>query len=172
MTPARKSPAAAVVEDWTSLAKELIDKWSDYGAHVSTNLDQGAYSKADTASADLAGGVSLTIETAFKLAWETLDSFTILTSGLDRRPVVDSEEFTVDLGEAKLTLKGNLSSGFGNPIPVDRVNVIPLSSDQDQTKFKLRVDATDCPAGTYAGDVRASKPSKQPKTVKVWITVP
>jgi len=171
-----RSPAAEVVEDWTALARELIKKWSDYGAYVSTRLDQGWYDSADKATTDLAGGVSLSIETAAKLAWEWLDSFTILSEGV-RREIVDSQEFTVAVPNAHLALAGDLTSGFSQSITADAVHFFALPFP-DKTRFKLRVDATGCSAGTYSGTVLASPPGNQagvpvqPVQVQVWITVP
>ena len=175
MTAPRRSPAAEVVEDYTDLARDLIKKWSDWGAHVANNLDEGAYQNAGTASADLAGGVSLTIETGFKLAWEAVDAYTILARG-ESRHVVESDEFTVAAGPATLDVSGDLQSGFGYTLPAHAVHIIVLSSGNGETEFKLRVDATDCRAGTYWGTVTVSttQPGAGPlsQDVTIWVTIP
>ena len=170
MTGYTRSAAGEVVEDWTKLAKELIGRWSDYGSHVAANLDAGVYNSADKAAEDFAAGVSLTVESGFKLAWEVLDSFTIMTGGLDRPHMIDSDIFTANVPHATLTVKGPLRSHFGHRIPAAEVQVVTLTYDPE-TQFRLRVAVTDCEAGTYTGTVRASGPGG-PSNVPVHITVP
>jgi hypothetical protein len=170
VTPPVRSPAAEVVEDWTALAKELIKKWSDYGSYVSTKLDQGAYNDADTATTDLAGGVSLTIESGVKLAWECLDSFTILSYGFGRQ-VIDSQVFIYPNPDVDLALQGNLTSGSGDSIPKAAVHILAFSIP-GKTTFKLRIDATGHRGGTYSGTVLVTPSGQAPDPVQVWITVP
>ena len=169
---ATETPIGEVIENYTELSKELIRKWRDYGTGVATKLDARAYD-ADSATADLATAVSLGIETSARLAWEAVDSVSILAGHLDRPYVVESEEeFSTSLPGAALVLKGNLVSGFRDRLSATLAQVIPAQLGENETKFKLRVDATGHPAGTYWGKVEASKPDGQTEEVSVQITVP
>jgi hypothetical protein len=166
-----QSAIGEVVENYTELAKYLIRTWRDYGTGVATKLDQRSYT-ADSAAADLAAAVWLGIQTSARLAWEAVDSVNILTGGLGRPYMLESEEFSTSLPGAALKLKGNLVSGFRRRLTSSIASVRPDKLQAGETKFRIRVDATGRPAGDYWGKVEASTDDDQKEEVSVRITVP
>jgi len=164
------TPIEEVVEQYTDLAKWMVERWSAHSSKLAAKVDDGTYD-ADTAVAGLAAAASLATETAARLAWEALEAVTILTSRLGPN-IVESHVFSTSLAGAKLKLKDDLVNGFGDPLPTDVVKVIPSELGPNETEFRLRADATDCPAGTYIGAVVASKPGNPDDEVTVHIPVP
>ena len=168
-TARTRSAAAYAVEDYTDVVKELVKKWTDFGASITSKLDARSYD-ADGVVKDAATGVSLVAETGMKLAWEVLDAATILTSRPGARVIRESHDFVAPAG-AKLRLKGHLKSGFGHQLGPGRVFIHPPHLPPGQTNFKLQVDVTGRPAGNYEGWVTATTDQGE-EDVKVRIIVP
>jgi hypothetical protein len=165
-----KAATAEVVEDYTALAKWLIARWSGYAGDVATKLEQGTYD-ADSAVGDVARAVSLTIESGARLGWEAVDAITLCTGIGDRPYLVDSEEFSSPIPGATLHVAGDFANGFGDPLPAALILIVPPELSGNETRFRLRCDATGRHAGTYWGRVKASKAGNEVE-VGVRITVP
>jgi hypothetical protein len=163
------SPLDEVFEGYAETAKDLMRKWSDYASGVATNLDRGY--GLDSASGDLGHVVSLAIETGARLSWEALDAVATLTGAPVGPRFVESEEFTSPLEGARLKLKGDLKDRPGDTLHAAVAKVVPARLAPDATKFKLRVDAAECPAGVYRGTVVARTQDDE-KDVPVQIKVP
>src|SRR6266498_6075528 len=160
-----------VVHGYTTLAEDLVERWSEHASTVATKLDAGTYD-ADSAVADLAACATLATESGLLLASEALDALAVATGRQYAPVIVDSDPFWSPLKGATLTLNGPLVDGFGVRLPVNVINVIPPKLDPEATEFSLRANATGYPGGTYVGKVVASKPGSEDQKVTVWITVP
>lgn len=164
------SPLAEVVQGYSELASFLLQRWTEHASKVAARLDDGSYD-ADSAAADLAKSMSLTVESGFLLASEALDAAAIL-SGDQRQPhLVDSVGFTSPLPGAALSLEGALVNTLDTDhLPAAVVTIRPLQLAAAAADFSLRADATGHRAGTYWGTVRATAPAAE-DLAPVWITV-
>jgi hypothetical protein len=115
--------------------------------------------------------VSLTIESGARLGWEAVDAITLCTGIGDRPYLVDSEEFSSPIPGATLHVAGDFANGFGDPLPAALILIVPPELSGNETRFRLRCDATGRHAGTYWGRVKASKAGNEVE-VGVRITVP
>jgi hypothetical protein len=164
------SPLAEVVQGYSELASFLLQRWTVHASKVAARLDDGSYD-ADSAAADLAKSISLTVESGFLLASEALDSAAILSGGQRKPHMVDSVGFTSPLPGAALTLEGPLVNGLDtDQLPAAVMTIRPAQLAAAAADFALRADATGHDAGTYWGTVRATAPAAQ-HLVTVWITV-
>lgn len=164
------SPLAEVVQGYSELASFLLNRWTEHASNVAARLDDGSYD-ADSAAADVAKSVSLTVESGFLLASEALDAAAILSGGQGRPHLVDSVAFSSPLPGAALTLEGPLVNTLDTDhLPAAVVTIRPPQLAAAAADFALRADATGHHGGTYWGTVRATVPGTQ-DLVTVWITV-
>jgi hypothetical protein len=164
------SPLAEVVQGYSELASFLLKRWTEHASKVAERLDDGSYD-ADSAAADLATSVSLTVESGFLLASEALDAAAILSGGQRQPHLVDSVAFSSPLPGAALTLEGPLVNSLGtDQLPAEAVMIKPSQLAAAAADFMLRADATGHRGGTYWGTVRATAPAAQ-DLVTVWIPV-
>lgn len=161
------SPLAEVVQGYSELASFLLKRWTEHASKVAERLEDGSYD-ADSAAADLAKSMSLTVESGFLLASEALDAAAILSGGQRQPHLVESVAFPSPLPGAALALEGPLVNTLNtDQLPAEVVTIRQAAGAAD---FTLCADTTGHHGGTYWGTVRATAPAAQ-DPVPVWITV-
>jgi hypothetical protein len=165
------TPFAEIAEGYAELGSFLAKRWGEHASKVAAKLDAGTYD-ADAAVADLAKCGALAAESGVLLVSEALEAAAVLAGRASGPHVVDSDAFETGLAGAALEPEGPFMNGHGSGLlPVAAVIVIPSKLDDGKKEFKLRVDATRKPAGTYRGTVRATKDGNA-EQVLAWIVVP
>jgi hypothetical protein len=170
----RAAPAQSaygeIVEGYGNVAKDLIVKWQEYASHVASRLDAPRGYDADSATSDVAAGISLATQTGARMMWGAVETASICF-GLELPYIVESEEFSARLEGATLQLQGDLVNGFGEVLRKQDVWIVSTRDGPGLTTFVLRADATGLRAGTYKGVVLAST-STTSMQVSVRILVP
>jgi hypothetical protein len=159
-------PVSDAVDGYALLGKSLVERWNAHASAVAARLDAGTYD-ADHAVADLAKCVVLAYESGFLLASEALDAVAVLSAR--RGPVIRySYPFQSPVAGAALSLAGPLT----NILASDTLTIVTIDPAQlgpDDTKFRLRANATGRRAGLYTGAVQASGAAEP---IPVHIVVP
>ena len=159
-----------VLESYAATGKLLVDEWLDYGSQLADGLESGYDS--ERASAYLGTGVSLYIETGFRLMLEAMEAIETLNAGLDEKRYRWSKELEADHEAAELTMKGDLA-GFKRSLDANRVRFFPSKKlGSGQHKFKVRVDVTGCRPGIYDATVIAMAPPAEPQEISFEIKFP
>ena len=173
------SPLAEAVEGYVELARWWIDQVGDHAEDVGRRVDAGTFdAQAAMASAARCGALSALGGAA--LVNEFLDATSIISRPPDAVRKVRSGNIPAPAAPAllagapaqprQLTLKEPLICGFGDSLPVSRVQIAPKALINEPT-FYLEATITVEPAGVYTGQVWVSTAGAE-QSVPVWLIVP
>jgi hypothetical protein len=166
------SNVSDLVQDYTTFASGLVERWSARASRSASKVDAGIYT-ASSAVEDAAACATLAAEAGWlwaEWAWQAVAD----CCGLECVPdAAQSQPFEAPAG-AKLKLRAEPTMGPGlDKLP--GVTIHPEQLDPAQTEFTLRTDGTVCRGGTYVGEVEATtdegKTTEKTEVLVVWITV-
>jgi len=163
------SRVSDLVQDYTTFASGLVERWSARASRSASKVDAGVYT-ASSAVEDAAACGTLAAEAGWlwaEWAWQAVAN----CCGLECVPdAAESQPFEAPAG-AKLKLRAEPTMGPG----LDRlpgVTIHPEQLEPGKNKFTLRTGGSVCRGATYVGEVEATTDTtEKPEVLLVWITV-
>jgi hypothetical protein len=162
-----KSRVSDLVRGYTTLASDLVHRWSGLASRWASEVDAGTYT-ASRAVEDAAAGATLAAEGSFswaELTWQAVD----------KRCGREGDQAPADLGtfQAPAGAKLKLRRGYPNMGPNDILAGVTIHPEQlgpEETEFTVRTDGRPCRGGTYVVEVEATT-RQGTEVVGGWITI-